>query len=69
MTQTLPFFETKKVSQETFLNQNGVREATRTPDRSLRRRLLYPAELRRHITTDKLNYTIKVLRFQVLFLI
>ena len=27
---------------------NGVHEGIRTPDRTLRRRVLYPAELRRH---------------------
>lgn len=38
----------KIVDNQRFYYLNGVREATRTPDRSLRRRLLYPAELRKH---------------------
>ena len=46
---------------------HGVHEATRTPDRSLRRRLLYPAELRRHKSLNTLDYTIKALETQVLF--
>ena len=37
---------------------NGVHEGIRTPDRTLRRRVLYPAELRRHylLSTAHLYY-------------
>ena len=31
---------------------NGVHEGIRTPDRTLRRRVLYPAELRRPLSLD-----------------
>ncbi len=33
---------------------NGVHEGIRTPDRTLRRRVLYPAELRRHLSFVRL---------------
>ena len=35
---------------------NGVHEGIRTPDRTLRRRVLYPAELRRHLLPNALIY-------------
>ena len=38
---------------------NGVHGRTRTCDRTLRRRVLYPAELRRHMA-KLLNYDIKI---------
>lgn len=36
------------------LSINGVHGGTRTLDRTLRRRVLYPAELRRHFSCAKL---------------
>ena len=38
-----------RLFQKAFLNPNGVHGGTRTPDRALRRRMLYPAELRRQL--------------------
>ena len=47
----------------------GVPAGIRTPDRCLRRALLYPAELPGQVSTNKVNYTPLILFIQDLLLI
>ena len=47
----------KKIDTNIYFISNGVLAGIRTPDRCLRRALLYPAELPGQVSTNKVNYT------------
>ena len=45
----------KKLLNKSLISIYGVSGAIRTRDRTLRRRMLYPAELRGHISNEQIN--------------